>query len=81
MEILRWLGEPIKTLLFHTSVFLTNKKGYPVLSKAHQENNITLNLRSLRTSTNKSKIDINSGCQTFNSFSYFLLDIINLVKY
>jgi len=36
MEILRWLGEPIKTLLFHTSVFLTNKKGYPVLSKAHQ---------------------------------------------
>merc|ERR1719222_1872346 len=24
-EIQRWLGEPIKTLLFNTSVFLTNK--------------------------------------------------------
>jgi len=34
--IRRWLGEPIKTILLPTSLFLTNKKGYPVLSKAHQ---------------------------------------------
>nr|XP_006816923.1 PREDICTED: protein arginine N-methyltransferase 5-like [Saccoglossus kowalevskii] len=32
----RWLGEPIKCAIIPTSVFLTNKKGYPVLSKAHQ---------------------------------------------
>jgi len=35
-DIERWLGEPIKTLLFNTSLFLTNKKGYPVLPKTHQ---------------------------------------------
>ena len=32
----RWLGEPIKCLLLSTSTFVTNKKGYPILSKAHQ---------------------------------------------
>ncbi len=31
-----WCGEPIKALIVPTSVFLTNKKGYPVLSRAHQ---------------------------------------------
>jgi len=35
-EILRWMGEPIKTILLHTSTFLTNKKGYPVLCRTHQ---------------------------------------------
>jgi len=35
-ELLRWLGEPIKAILLPTSLFLTNKKGYPVLSQAHQ---------------------------------------------
>lgn len=32
----RWLAEPIKAVVMSTSLFLTNKKGYPVLSKAHQ---------------------------------------------
>uniref|UniRef100_A0A3Q2Z3K8 Protein arginine N-methyltransferase 5 n=1 Tax=Hippocampus comes TaxID=109280 RepID=A0A3Q2Z3K8_HIPCM len=32
----KWLGEPIKAAILPTSVFLTNKKGFPVLSKAHQ---------------------------------------------
>jgi protein arginine N-methyltransferase 5 len=35
-ELTRWLGEPIKTLLIPTSIFLTNKKGYPVLSRPYQ---------------------------------------------
>ncbi|XP_032666886.1 protein arginine N-methyltransferase 5 isoform X2 [Odontomachus brunneus] len=35
-EIDRWLGEPVKCLILPTTIFLTNKKGYPVLSKAHQ---------------------------------------------
>ncbi|KAK6638504.1 hypothetical protein RUM43_006771 [Polyplax serrata] len=35
-ECARWLGEPIKCLLISTSTFLTNKKGYPVLSRSHQ---------------------------------------------
>ncbi|KAL4706818.1 hypothetical protein ACJJTC_010052 [Scirpophaga incertulas] len=37
-EILnRWLGEPVKAVIVPTSLFHTNKKGYPVLSRAHQE--------------------------------------------
>lgn len=35
-ELERWLGEPIRGILLPTSIFLTNKKGYPVLSQAHQ---------------------------------------------
>ena len=36
-EVLRWHGEPVKALLLPTSAFLTNRRGYPTLSKAHQE--------------------------------------------
>ncbi|MBN3271848.1 ANM5 methyltransferase, partial [Polyodon spathula] len=32
----KWLGEPIKAAILPTSIFLTNKKGFPVLSKLHQ---------------------------------------------
>lgn len=32
----RWLGEPLKAVVLPTSVFLTNKKGYPVLTKEMQ---------------------------------------------
>ncbi|KAK7868278.1 hypothetical protein R5R35_013873 [Gryllus longicercus] len=35
-EIIRWMGEPIKCILISTAVFITNKSGYPVLSRAHQ---------------------------------------------
>merc|ERR1719445_987541 len=33
---MRWVGEPVKTVRVPTSIFLLNKKGYPVLSKQHQ---------------------------------------------
>lgn len=32
----RWMGEPVRCIMVSTSLFLTNKKGYPVLSRAHQ---------------------------------------------
>lgn len=32
----RWFGEPIKAAVLSTNLFLTNKKGFPVLSRAHQ---------------------------------------------
>jgi type II protein arginine methyltransferase len=32
----RWAAEPVKAVLLPTSLFLTNKKGFPVLSKKHQ---------------------------------------------
>lgn len=32
----RWTGEPVKAILLPTRIFLTNKSGYPVLSKRHQ---------------------------------------------
>ncbi|XP_014210081.1 protein arginine N-methyltransferase 5 [Copidosoma floridanum] len=35
-EIDRWVGEPVKCLIIPTTVFISNKKGFPVLSKAHQ---------------------------------------------
>ncbi|XP_053970427.1 protein arginine N-methyltransferase 5 [Hylaeus volcanicus] len=35
-EIDRWLGEPVRCLIIPTTLFISNKKGYPVLSKAHQ---------------------------------------------
>jgi len=31
--LLRWLGEPLKAVSIPTHIFLTNKKGFPVLSK------------------------------------------------
>lgn len=34
--VARWLGEPLKAVVVPTSIFLTNKKGFPVLSKVHQ---------------------------------------------
>ena len=36
-EIERWFSEPIKALIIPTRVFLTNKSGFPVLSKSHQK--------------------------------------------
>jgi protein arginine N-methyltransferase 5 len=33
----RWIGEPIKAAIIPTSTFITNAKGYPVLSQAHQK--------------------------------------------
>lgn len=35
-ELNRWLGEPIKAVIMQTSIFLTNKAGFPVLSRPHQ---------------------------------------------
>ena len=32
----RWLGEPIKCASINTSIFLSNRQGFPVLSRAHQ---------------------------------------------
>jgi protein arginine N-methyltransferase 5 len=35
-EVNRWLSEPIKCVIVPTRLFLTNKNGFPVLSKPHQ---------------------------------------------
>jgi protein arginine N-methyltransferase 5 len=34
--LVRWLGEPVRALSLSTDIFLTNKMGQPVLSRAHQ---------------------------------------------
>lgn len=36
-EISRWLGEPLICVFINTKTFLTNPKGFPVLSKRHQD--------------------------------------------
>ncbi|EFJ52078.1 hypothetical protein VOLCADRAFT_56541, partial [Volvox carteri f. nagariensis] len=33
----RWRGEPVKAVLLPTSVFTSNKRGYPVLPRPHQD--------------------------------------------
>jgi len=33
----RWKAEPVKAVIVSSSLFLTNKKGYPVLSRLHQD--------------------------------------------
>lgn len=33
----RWWGEPLKAVIVQTDAFLTNRRGYPTLSKRHQE--------------------------------------------
>ena len=32
----RWLAEPVKAAILHTSLFVPNRKGFPVLPAAHQ---------------------------------------------
>lgn len=36
-EMKRWAAEPLKAIILPTRIFLENKKGYPVLSKQHQQ--------------------------------------------
>ena len=36
VKLARWLGEPVKVGIILTSAFLTNAKGFPVLSRLHQ---------------------------------------------
>ncbi|KAL4443757.1 hypothetical protein ABPG75_011494 [Micractinium tetrahymenae] len=36
-DLQRWRGEPLKAVVLPTSIFMTNKRGYPTLSKRHQE--------------------------------------------
>lgn len=37
VEMKRWLGEPVRTMILPTKIFLINKKGYPVLPRPHQQ--------------------------------------------
>lgn len=32
----RWLGEPVRAVILPTRIFITNAKGFPILSPAHQ---------------------------------------------
>lgn len=35
-EVQRWYGEPVRAIVVPVSVFQTNKRGFPALSKAQQ---------------------------------------------
>jgi protein arginine N-methyltransferase 5 len=35
-EIERWFAEPVRSLTIPTSLFMTNKSGFPVLPRPHQ---------------------------------------------
>ncbi|GAB4821351.1 hypothetical protein N2152v2_008397 [Parachlorella kessleri] len=36
-DLARWHGEPVKAVVVPTSVFMTNRRGYPTLSRRHQD--------------------------------------------
>ena len=36
-ELRRWVGEPVKAVVLNADAFITNKRGFPVLPKRHQE--------------------------------------------
>ena len=36
LELQRWLGEPVRSVIIPSDAFLTNKQGFPVLSKRHK---------------------------------------------
>jgi type II protein arginine methyltransferase len=36
VSLSRWQGEPVRCLIINTGTFITNKKGYPTLSRRHQ---------------------------------------------
>lgn len=36
-SVQRWIGEPLRAVILSTSAFTTNKRGYPTLSKRHQD--------------------------------------------
>ncbi|KAK0078229.1 hypothetical protein PV325_002802 [Microctonus aethiopoides] len=62
-EIDRWLGEPVKCLIIPTTLFLTNRTGYPVLSRAHQsiiQKFCSLNIQFIL-----------SGANRYQSMSYY----------
>ncbi|XP_067052038.1 protein arginine N-methyltransferase 5-like [Acropora muricata] len=57
-ELVRWCGEPVKAAILPTSLFLTNKKGFPVLPRAHQalvKRLFRLNTQLILTGVNKHK--------------------------
>eukprot|EP00055_Hartaetosiga_balthica_P015707 m.94813 g.94813 ORF g.94813 m.94813 type:complete len:580 (-) comp8931_c1_seq5:143-1882(-) len=64
----RWLGEPVKSVIISTDIFLTNKKGFPVLSRAHQKfikKLLKLQVQFLLTSTND-ETDLSSYLRYLN---------------
>lgn len=78
----RWLGEPVKCIILPSSLFITNKKGFPVLFRAHQtvvKAFAGLNVQVLISGTLRHEsmnhylqyIDHLWQVVSFNTFSYF----------
>lgn len=75
----RWLGEPVRCAIIPTNIFLTNKRGYPVLSRPHQAFVKALTL-------NDCKIFITGACRHENIVNYrkyieFLARVSSLIFY
>lgn len=54
----RWLGEPLKALIIPTSIFLKNREGFPVLSRAHQN----FILKAIHKTSNHVRFIIKGHC-------------------
>ena len=55
-QITRWIGEPVRCLVLPTTLFISNKKGFPVLGKGHQmlvKRFCSLNVQFIITGANR----------------------------
>ncbi|BES98722.1 protein arginine n-methyltransferase [Nesidiocoris tenuis] len=68
----RWHGEPIELLIVPTSIFLTNKGGFPTLSKAHQRFVMKCALRNTAV--------LVSGANRHGSLKHYIQYIRNLYQ-
>ncbi len=77
----RWYGEPVRCIVLPTSIFLTNKNGFPVLSKAHQK--IVAKFSQLRVDfiiqgTNRHQ---NKGYEKYVEYINYLYKVRKLINY
>ncbi|KAJ3273064.1 Protein arginine N-methyltransferase 5 [Terramyces sp. JEL0728] len=72
-ELARWLAEPIYCLMIPASQFLTNKKGFPVLSKLLQKFFIQVSKRATRFIVSFPSFNHNIGLETYQQYLNHLL--------
>lgn len=60
----RWFGEPVRAIVVPTSVFQTNKRGFPALPKAHQA--VLVSFFQLNVQVNSAAMQLH-GCMVLHA--------------
>eukprot|EP01114_Cavostelium_apophysatum_P020862 TRINITY_DN7112_c0_g1_i1.p1 TRINITY_DN7112_c0_g1~~TRINITY_DN7112_c0_g1_i1.p1 ORF type:complete len:622 (+),score=146.02 TRINITY_DN7112_c0_g1_i1:52-1917(+) len=67
----KWLGEPVKAAILPTNVFITNKAGYPILSRQHQAFVVKLFLYKVQFVI-KGNSQFKNGLEPYLQYLHFL---------